>query len=245
MTTATKQNEGTVDAVNICCTCNSRLDTDETARLDYSADTTTETSNDLTATKVYAAIFDKKEQVYRLFLEKYGGDKLIWKFPPCVVETVDGQALPPAKDYSDGNIFNGAKVFEGELKFEKDMILKTVEGTEYIVKGTVENPLDIYREDGAPFNCTTKTDETALIGEIVEVGKIFLVAADDPHDFNFCNDARHLFQKKCYQLKAEFYPTVYDYYKFKATMDGIKDALKEAPNGQYWEEIFFEDKDFE
>ena len=104
--------------------------------------------------------------------------------------------------------------------------------------GTVE---DTNSADDAPAldGRFTITPKDRLISEIRQIATVGVDALNDENNFGFFDDAVEEFNRKCYELKAQYYPHVLDYGEFSEVFIEIKDAVYNDTDRKLDVDLFF------
>ena len=85
----------------------------------------------------------------------------------------------------------------------------------------------------------TMTPKDRLISEIRQIATVGVDALNDENNFGFFDDAVEEFNRKCYELKAQYYPHVLDYGEFSEVFIEIKDAVYNDTDRKLDVDLFF------
>ena len=85
----------------------------------------------------------------------------------------------------------------------------------------------------------TITPKDRLISEIRQIATVGVDALNDENNFGFFDDAVEEFNRKCYELKAQYYPHVLDYGEFSEVFIEIKDSVYNDNDRKLDVDLFF------
>ena len=85
----------------------------------------------------------------------------------------------------------------------------------------------------------TMTPKDRLISEIRQIATVGVDALNDENNFGFFDDAVEEFNRKCYELKAQYYPHVLDYGEFSEVFIEIKDSVYNDNDRKLDVDLFF------